>query len=209
MSNTASRTLVEVLSAKGVTILVAHDFDKSGFTIMHTLCHDTRRFSFKAKPKVIDIGLRLEDALEMGLESEDVTYSADPRELLRKQGATEAEANFLVHPRKDKEWRGKRIELNAMPSKTFIDWLERGLQENGVEKVIPDEALIKETYQHAVLKERFIKQYIAEKVDDIAVPDDFRERITEMMAKNPEMAWDEVLIDLAIELANVELKVAA
>ena len=37
MSVTAARELVDQLSAYGVTLLVAHDFDKAGFAILHTL----------------------------------------------------------------------------------------------------------------------------------------------------------------------------
>lgn len=57
MSTTAARQLVEDLSAMGVTILVLHDFDKSGLGILHTLRNDTRRFHFKTPPKVIDLGI--------------------------------------------------------------------------------------------------------------------------------------------------------
>ena len=57
MSVTAARQLVEQLSERGVTILVLHDFDKSGFSILHTLQSDTRRYQFKVKPNVVDIGL--------------------------------------------------------------------------------------------------------------------------------------------------------
>src|SRR5262249_48145449 len=90
MSVTACRTLVEFLSEQGVTILVLRDFDKAGFSIVHTLCSDTRRYTFRTKPNVIDLGLRLEQALSMRLESELVVYkqTVDPRIRLRQCGAT-------------------------------------------------------------------------------------------------------------------------
>jgi len=50
MSNTAARKLVDELSLLGVTIYVLHDFDKSGFSILHTLRTDTRRYRFKSTP---------------------------------------------------------------------------------------------------------------------------------------------------------------
>ena len=56
MSVTAARSLVEKLTEKGVTILVLRDFDKAGFSIVHTLCNDTRRYQFQNKPDVIDLG---------------------------------------------------------------------------------------------------------------------------------------------------------
>jgi hypothetical protein len=199
MSNTSARMLLEALADENVTILVAHDFDKSGFTILHTLFNDTRRFSFKVTPNVIDLGLRLDDALAMGLEAEEVTYNSkcDPRELMRKQGATEDEVNFLVLSGKAKEWRGKRIELNAMSAQTFIDWLEKGLKAAGVEKVFPEEAIANNTYRHAVLRQRCIAQLKMETVEDIIVPDGLLDRMKVMMSESPEEARDDVLVELA------------
>ena len=56
MSVTASRQLVEQLSQLGVTILVVHDFDKSGFEILDKFTSDTRRYHYTATPNVIDLG---------------------------------------------------------------------------------------------------------------------------------------------------------
>ena len=93
MSVTAARALIEALSRAGVTILVVHDFDKSGFSILHTMRTNTRRYQFSNTPNVIDLGLRLSDAQEMGLASEEVDYPkarVDPRINLRASGADEA-----------------------------------------------------------------------------------------------------------------------
>ena len=65
MSNTAARCLVDELSTRGVTIYVLHDFDKSGFAILHTLRTNTRRYRFRTTPKVIDLGLTLSDVNRM------------------------------------------------------------------------------------------------------------------------------------------------
>ena len=52
-------------------ILVAHDFDVSGFGIFSTLGTDSRRYTFTGdRLPIIDIGLRLTDIREMNLESE-------------------------------------------------------------------------------------------------------------------------------------------
>ena len=93
-----------------------HDFDVSGFSILHTLCHDTRRHQFKVRPEVFDLGLRLGDVAAMGLESEDVVFPTrlkkNPRERLGRCGATGEECSFLV--RSDvAPYEGKRVELNA------------------------------------------------------------------------------------------------
>ena len=158
------------------------------------------------RDSVIDLGLRLDDALAMGLEAEEVTYDSkcDPRDLLRKQGATETEANFLVQSGEPKNWLGQRIELNAMSSQIFIDWLDRGLLAAGVEKVLPDLALANETYRQAVLRQRGIAQFKAmtESVVDIIVPDGLLERIKTILSARPTEAWDDVVMGLAMDVVS-------
>jgi hypothetical protein len=157
MSTTATRMLVEWLSNAGVTILVLHDFDLSGLTICHTLSHDTRRYSFQTEPDVVDIGLRLDDVQHMGLQSEPVLIKQrlDPRWKFKYSDdvydVSDEELDFLVEKRADYSdaWQGKRVELNAMTSRQFLDWLEGKLRDHGVEKVIPDVALLGTAYRRA------------------------------------------------------------
>jgi hypothetical protein len=201
MSVTAARQLVERLSGQGVTILVCHDFDKSGFSILHTLQSNTRRYTFRTRPKVIDLGLRLTDVRTMGLESEEVDYDSkvDPRINLRACGASEEECNFLVH-RAAHGWTGERVELNAMTSDQLIAWLERKFAEVGIEKLIPDDATLAKAYRRAVQRAR-VQQAIddaitnLEEADDIAVPDDLADRIRDTLTGSAR-AWDDVLIDV-------------
>ncbi|CAK0750789.1 hypothetical protein CCP3SC5AM1_1720002 [Gammaproteobacteria bacterium] len=140
MSTTAARMLVENMSNHGVTILVLHDFDKSGFTIAHTIKSNGRRYQFRKPPKVVDLGLRLDDIVAMNLTSEEVEYGKnDPRPKLKEQGATQAEADFLVTKSNfiGNQWYGRRVELNAMDSPRFIAWLEEKLRSHGVGRFIP------------------------------------------------------------------------
>ena len=193
------RQLVAELSAKGVTIYVMHDFDKSGFSILHTLRTDTRRWSYDVEPNVIDLGFRLDDV--MGLETEDVYYKTevDPRMNLIESGATQAEAEFLRSGGRPRAWTGKRVELNAMTSGQLVEWVERKLQAHGVTKVIPDER---------VLRNAFISAYRAAKIEqevqrvtenfneEIEVPDRLEDRIRELITGSP-IAWDDALKDMA------------
>ncbi len=159
MSVTASRELVESLSEQGVTILVAHDFDKAGFSILHTLGNDTDRYQFKTPPTIVDIGLRLADVRKWKLESEPVEYGdkKDPRENLADSGATEEEQNFLVTKETYNGWTGQRVELNALTAPQFIKWLESKLRENGVEKIVPPAAVVKTAWKAAVRFARVAK----------------------------------------------------
>src|SRR5262249_13189924 len=142
MSVTAARQLVEQLSAAGVPIYVLHDFDKAGFSIVHTLRSNTRRYRYRRPPRVIDLGLRLADVTALGLESEPVEYDSkgDPRDRLGECGATQAEADFLGRDGGgwQRGWSGERVELNAMPSEQLVSWLEDKLRGAGVQKMVPD-----------------------------------------------------------------------
>jgi hypothetical protein len=219
MSVTASRTLVSELSEKGVTTLVAHDFDKAGFSIVHTLSNDTRRFQFDAAPRVIDLGLRLEDVEAMQLESEVVEYTAgkdgelnlskNPRVNLLESGATKEECAFLVERpnRTGTGWVGKRVELNAMSSPQFIEWIERKLEENGVEKVVPDTETLESAYKRAYRRARLqsiidtAQEEINNEVEAIELPENIESQISEAI-QGQAQSWDSALSDMARQHAG-------
>jgi hypothetical protein len=134
VSVTACRKLVDVMCGKQLPLLVIHDFDKAGFTILGTLQRDTRRYSFHRDPHVIDLGLRLADVRELNLQAEDVfdKGSLPVRAAnLRDNGATKQEIEFLLD---------RRVELNAMTSDQLVAWIEAKFARHGVRKIIPDKA---------------------------------------------------------------------
>jgi len=204
MSVTAARTLVDELSNQGVTILVVRDFDKAGFSIAHTLCHSTWRFKFSKQPRVIDIGLRLKDVLEMNLQSEDVIYphSRNPGYNLADRGATAEEIEFLVQGRDGNTWFGKRVELNAMTTPQFIEFLERKFKEVGVTKFTPSTEILRRAYKHAVHLTEIQKAVdcaIASR-DGIKIqcPRDIKAQVKKQLSMIPEMSWDEAIWKLAL-----------
>lgn len=67
MSVVAARHLLDRLAQDDVVVLVAHDFDRAGLAIAHTLVNDGRRYEFEHTPQVVDIGLRLADVEGMEL----------------------------------------------------------------------------------------------------------------------------------------------
>jgi hypothetical protein len=203
MSVTAARQLVERLSEQGVTILVCHDFDKSGFSILHTLQSDTRRYRFQTRPKVVDLGLRLSDVEAMHLQSEPVEYPSHvgPRDNLRQRGATEEECNFLVRQRGLGGWTGQRVELNAMTSDQFIAWLEAKLMAVGVQKVVPDRETLEKAYRRAV-RQTHVQRAIDEALEGLGdaaeiIPDDLVERLSSKLEGSAK-SWDAVLWDLVV-----------
>ena len=83
MSVTASRKLVDTICADhAIPLLVVHDFDKSGFSIVGTQRRDTRRYAFQNKIEVIDVGMRLEDI--EGLQAEFFGHKEHGRSTLRR-----------------------------------------------------------------------------------------------------------------------------
>ncbi len=193
-SVTASRRLVESLSAAGVTTLVAHDFDVSGFTIYRTLQENTTRYRFARQPKVKFLGLRLTDVEEMSLTSESVDLRNDPTHELKKCKATKEEIEFLAD--------GQRVELNAMDSAQFIHWLEGKLEEHGVEKLVPDRATLESAYKLAILTRqanaaiaRVQQEWDENGHDNIQVPSDLEEQIRSRIS-GTELSWDEAIKDI-------------
>jgi hypothetical protein len=206
LSTTACRDLVEELSAMGVTTLVLHDFDLAGLKILHTLRNDTRRYKFKAEPKVVDLGLRLEDARGMGLDGEVCEYRMhkDPREYLTSIGTTPEERAFLVERKAgSKLWVGRRVELNEMTNAQFITYLEGKLTEAGVRKVVPDKQTLGKAYVAAV-RQAHIDQAVEEararaatefanlKVD---VPEELRKLVVKQV-KGTEKPWNDGLAEV-------------
>jgi hypothetical protein len=203
MSTTAARSLVEALAVQGVVILTLHDFDKSGLKIHHTLTHDTRRYRFKVRPTVIDLGLRLSDVEALGLESEAVEYSSavDPREDIRASGGTQAEADFLVSGGKPKGWHGARVELNAMTSVQFVEWLDEKLVAAGVTKVIPEGDILANAYQR-VRRAAMVEAKTAAIVSEvnrlkIELPDGLKASVEHLIQHTPALSWDAAIARIA------------
>ena len=200
MSNTAARLLVERLSDQGVTILVARDFDVSGFSIVQTLRSSNRRYQFRSRPNVVDLGLRLADVAAMGLDSEPVDYRnrKDPRIRLRQCGATADECDYLV--------AGERIELNAMDSAQFIDWLEKCLTEAGVAKVVPNADVVTTAYRRAVKRAR-VQQAIDKILDEeealVEVPENLQDSIRDRITGTAD-SWDRAIWSLAVDAVEEE-----
>jgi hypothetical protein len=197
LSVTASRLLVDQLcAAHDVPLLVLDDFDKSGFSILGTLRRDTRRYAFRNRIEVVDLGLRLEDVEDSGLETEDVVHRSDPAPNLRENGATTEEIAFLGN---------RRVELNAFASADFIAWIERKLEQHGVVKIVPDESALTMAYRRSVAS-----RYVASRLQSAnheaqrhaagaPVPDDLADLVALGLRGDPTQSWDEVVQRLAMQ----------
>jgi len=201
MSVTAARLLLDHLVERGVErALILHDFDITGFSIAGTLTTDSRRYKFKNCVHVIDLGLRLSDAEDLGLQSEDV-YTKKRKSLrnraatLRRHRATPAEISFLTEPPPHSSAQGRRVELNAMTSRQFIEFLEGRYAEHGIEKVIPDDEILLQQARRA-LERRLVEQKldewqieIAQEVADFTISN-LRDLVKAELLNNAAIPWD-------------------
>ena len=197
-SVTAARELIDNVCAEELPLFVLHDFDKSGLTILKTLRENTRRYTFFNKVNVVDLGLRLDDIEEEGLDPEEVSHGNIRPDVvarnLRESGASEDEVEFLMT---------QRVELNAFTADGLVTWVENKLDEHDVQKVVPNKELLEEAYrrekQSSFLKDKFaaLLEASREFVKDIAIPDDLDTKVREILEDNREIPWNEAVAKLA------------
>jgi hypothetical protein len=193
MSVVASRVLSDELD---IPLFAVHDFDKAGFSIVGALKRDSRRHTFANDIRVIDLGLRLDDV--EGLEIEASRLNPDEHDAARlnlaENGATPDEIEFMLH---------HRVELNAFTSDGLVAWLERKLNEHGIQKVIPDDETLAAAYQRA--RESADVQLIIDEAirrrrarpSQIIIPADLRARVEKALNEDRGRPWDEVVAEMA------------
>jgi hypothetical protein len=190
-SVTAARSLIDhVCGRTGLPLFVLHDFDVAGFQILGVLQRDTRRYQFANAVEVIDLGLRLDDIDD--LEREPAAATKTREDILRDQlagnGATPAEIDILLH---------ERIELNAMTSDALIEMIERKLKDYGIEKVIPNDGVLAETYKafqrSNQLREEFEELKNEFEEDEIEVPKNLSEKVSAILKKHTDLRWDDAV----------------
>ena len=209
MGTTAARALIEKLS-EVVPILVLHDFDKSGFSILGTLTRDTRRYQYTSAPHVIDLGLRLEDVQNLKLAAEDVQLKSDPAFNLEENGATPEEIAFLRGKQVpwSRSYAGKRVELNALTSDQFVKWLESKMEQHGIKKIIPDGETLGKAYRHlaGILRYQEIIDRARKEVSDhtsaVKVPRSLRNQIAKRIKADRTQSWDQALTSLLLARGN-------
>ena len=192
MSVTAARKLADRLAGEwGVPLMVLHDFDKAGFSILGTFMRrETRRYTFEHEIKPIDLGMRLADTV--GLQDEVVHDRGDEESRianLTQNGATAKEIKFLLE---------RRVELNAMTSRQLVAFVERKLVQHGIRKIVPPRAELNEAFR------LFTQSHEAEKIiqrelkklngrSPVSVPRDLAERVRKFLRNNPTKRWDEAV----------------
>ena len=182
-------------------LFVFHDADIDGYNIARVLGEETRRMPYH-NVNVVDIGLTVDDALEMGLPGERFNRKADmPWEIAMRLNETE-EAHFR-HLK-------QRFEINAiLPDTRRIEYIERKLQENGIRpKIIPPDDALKdlrekmyrdkvETWTEGIIAEMLKIDELKQKVGNAFMErfglDGAREWIEKGFEEDRFVSWHEVL----------------
>lgn len=192
-------------------LFALHDADPAGYNIARTLGEETRRMP-GYQVDVIDLGLKLETALELGLQPEEFTRKARlPAGL--EPGLTETEREHFVGRQvgfgRQKSWICRRVELNAFTAPALVQHIEAQLEAAGaVGKVIPSEPalppLAEEMYRealHAWVDEELarlvsadaLKSRLAEQFRSQVPLESARQWIEAGLQDDPAQSWREVL----------------
>jgi hypothetical protein len=129
--------------------------------------------------EVVDIGLTVEDALEMGLDPEPFSRKKDISRWLRR-ALTDVAKEYLYRPNSyGRGLSGERFELNAiLPDTRRVEYIERKLEENGVRgKVIPPDDKLTELAEE---KYRDLStEWVTEAIDDLISSEEFKKEIAD------------------------------
>jgi DNA topoisomerase VI subunit B len=197
-SVTAARRLADrICHEHNIPLFVLHDFDKAGLTILGTLRSDTRRYKYDNDISVTDLGLRLEDVERLGLQDRAEAVfdkgNAEKRAAnMRKHGASEDEIRFLLH---------RRVELNALSSDRFVQFIEGKLAEHGVTKIVPTNDELERAYK-LFANGRRIEAIVRDTMHnvsntDLPIPSNLRFQVQEYLMQNPSCRWDEAVEQVA------------
>jgi hypothetical protein len=156
----AARDLVDKLTEhdEPCTIYCVHDADAWGTMIFQTFQEETRARGAR-KIKIVNLGLEPWEAVDAGLEVEDVDKGEKHKPV----------AEYVLEREEGDEWedwlQNHRVELNAMTTPEFIEWLDAKMAENEDGKLIPPEDVIQEELEEkleASIRDRITERILAE-----------------------------------------------
>jgi hypothetical protein len=205
----AARDLVDKLAAhdEPVTIFCVHEADAPGTMIYQTFQEATRARGAR-KVKIVNLGLEPWEAIEMGLEVEAI-----PEKDRRK-----AVADYVGIDNDDEDWdewlQTHRVELNAMTTPQFIEWLDEKMADH--DKLVPPdevigaeldsriEAQVREAIRERILREAGFEDQVAAAVTAIEKPaaSTLANGIRELFENQPECEWRDHIESVAEDLTE-------
>lgn len=178
----ASRAARDVIDLIGETqeeiyFFCIHDADASGTLIYQALTEATRARGAR-KVHVINLGLDPWEALHMGLQIETFRSEDD--------GSKKAERRLPVADYVDEEWENwlqtQRVELNAMSSPSFIEWLDNKFDQYS-NKVVPPQSVLRQQFEQET--QRSVERMLADRILKAA---GFSEQVQQHMVSARELA---------------------
>jgi hypothetical protein len=207
----AARDFVDKLAEhdEPVTIFCAHDADAYGTMIYQTFQEATKARGAR-KIQIINLGLEPWEALDLGLEVETVERLDKRRPVADYVRDREDGAHW-------EEWlQTHRVELNAMTTPQFIEWLDRKMTEHADGKLVPPpdileaelngriEQKILDAVIARILREADVDAQVAAALAEIEPPDStaLAEGIKQLFKGRPDAEWRDHIEAVATELAN-------
>jgi hypothetical protein len=196
-STRAARDLIDKLAEhdEPVTVFCVHDADAAGPMIYQTLQEATKARGAR-KIQIVNLGLEPWEAIAMGLEVET-----------GEEGKKRKPVADYVRDRVDEDWeewlQTRRVELNAMTTPQFIQWLNEKL--DGYEKLIPPpevlqaelgariEQKVRVVVTERILREAGFEEQVAAAIAAIEKPTaaTLAADIEESFEQEPEREWRE------------------
>ena len=177
----AIRTLFKSAEKGEYQLFVLHDADPHGYGIARTLSEETERMPGYSV-NVIDIGLKLEDALAMDKHPETFTRKNQMDSAVEAELTDVEREHFVGEERKDEKgkpyWIAKRVELNDLSSPQLVEYVERKLKSHDVRgKVIPpDEALAE---RREAMYRKKVGSWVDDLIAEMLATDDLKDRMVE------------------------------
>jgi hypothetical protein len=205
----AVRDLVDKLAEhdEPVTIFCVHDADAYGTMIYQTFQDETKARGAR-KIKIINLGLEPWEAVDTGLEVETVE-ERDRHKPVADYVSQGADGEYWV------EWlQTNRVELNAMTTPEFIEWLDEKIAPYH-EKLIPSpeifeaelDARIEDKVRDAIvgriLREADVDAQVAAALANIEKPDTsaLEDGIKQLFEREPDRQWRDHIEAVATECA--------
>ena len=219
-STRAARDLIDKLAEhdEPVEVFCVHDADGPGTMIFQTLQEATRARGAR-KIKIVNLGLEPWESVEAGLEVETVPQGEKRKAVANYVLERDAEfPNEAPGGTSWEEWlQTHRVELNAMTTPEFIQWLDDKMAAYGAGKLIPPpdviaaeletelESKVRDAITERILREARVEDQIVAALAAITRPNatDLQAGIEDLFEREPTSEWREQIKSIADELSSV------
>jgi hypothetical protein len=206
----AAKDLVDKLAEhdEPVTIFCVHDADAYGTMIYQTFQEATKARGAR-KIKIVNLGLEPWEAITIGLEVETV-----------EQGNRRKPVADYIRQRDDADWddwlQTNRVELNAMTTPRFIEWLDSKMADYG--KLVPppevltaelDECIeekLRAVMTERILREAGLERQVADAIAAIETPtaDVLTEGVAQLFKQEPDRQWRDYIEEVAQDFVETD-----